>query len=99
MLSVSEEAAPRSALALLLASWPRLIDTTAAHPLALEAAAAAMAPATKAALLADLKCYLAWCARQHPPARAIPAAPETLVHYLRWLGKATPTRAALKQAC
>lgn len=98
MLGVPDGSTPRSVLALLLASWPRLIDTAAAHPLALEAAAAAMAPATKAALLADLKCYLAWCARQHPAVRAIPAAPETLVHYLRWLGKATPTRAALKPA-
>lgn len=62
-----------------------LIDARQASSLAIEAAVAAMAPATKAAITADLKCYLAWCWSRHPRITAIRAAPETLVHYLRWL--------------
>jgi hypothetical protein len=41
--------------------------------------------AAVAAITADLKCYLGWCWSRHPRIAAIPAAPETLVHYLRWL--------------
>ncbi|MCX7283855.1 MAG: tyrosine-type recombinase/integrase [Novosphingobium sp.] len=69
----------------MLQGYAALIDTRRASPLALEAAVAAMAPATRAAITADLKCFLKWCAGQRPVAIAIPASPETLVHYLRWL--------------
>lgn len=76
---------PRSAVELVLQGYAGLIDKRRAQPLALEAAVAAMAPATRAAITADLKCFLKWCAGQRPVVIAIPATPETLVHYLRWL--------------
>lgn len=79
------EQQPRSAVELVLQGYAALIDARRAHPLALEAAVAAMAPATRAAITADLKCFLKWCAGQRPVMMAIPASPETLVHYLRWL--------------
>lgn len=41
----------------------------------------AMAPATRAALAADLACYLRWC----DPARALPATPEQVVGYIAML--------------
>ena len=47
---------------------------------------------------ADLKCFLHWCGSRRPVAMAIPASPETLVHYLRWLAKGSDTRAAAKSA-
>ena len=50
-----------SAVELVLRRYDGLIDTRAASALALEAATAAMAPATKAAITADLKCFLHWC--------------------------------------
>lgn len=51
--------------------------------LGVEAALEAMADATKAAIAADLDCFLAWCAggRRVP----FPADPEDLVRYLRHL--------------
>jgi integrase len=87
-----------SSVELVLGVHASLIDARAASPLALEAAVAAMAPATKAAITSDLKCYLAWCTRQRPAAIAIPALPDTLVHYLRWLAKGSDTRSPLKSA-
>ena len=87
-----------SSLELVLAAHGRLVDWSKAKPLAIEAAAEAMAPATKAAIVADLKCYLRWCMLQRPIATAVPAAAETLVLYLRWLARATETRAAAKPA-
>src|SRR3546814_12363213 len=57
-----------------------------------------MAPATKAAIVADLKCFLRWCMLQRPIATAVPATPETLVLYLRWLARASETRAPAKPA-
>ena len=47
-----------SSLELVLRRYGSLIDTAVAKPLAFEAAVAAMAPATKAAITADLKCFL-----------------------------------------
>ncbi|MCB4862418.1 tyrosine-type recombinase/integrase [Sphingobium sp. PNB] len=87
-----------SAVELVLRRYDGLIDTRAASALALEAATAAMAPATKAAITADLKCFLHWCGKRRPAPMAIPATPETLVHYLRWLAKGSDTRAALRPA-
>lgn len=87
-----------SSVELVLGAHAALIDTRRAHALALEAAVAAMAPATRAAITADLKCFLAWCAAQRPAVTAIPALPETLVHYLRWLGEGTSDRAPTKPA-
>lgn len=87
-----------SSLELVLSAHGRLVDWSKAQPLAIEAAAEAMAPATKAAIVADLKCYLRWCLLQRPIATAVPAAPETLVLYLRWLARSTETRAAAKPA-
>ncbi|WP_293847310.1 hypothetical protein [Sphingopyxis sp.] len=77
---------------------PRLVDARAARPLALEAAVAAMAPATKAAITADLRCFLAWCKSRRPVVTAVPADPESLVHYLHWLAKGSEIRAPAKPA-
>ncbi len=87
-----------SSVELMLRIHAPLIDARQANSLAIEAAVAAMAPATKAAITADLKCYLGWCWRRHPQITAIPAAPETLVHYLRWLEKGSDTRPPAKAA-
>mgnify|MGYP003479701884 CR=1 FL=1 len=59
-----------SSVELVLDGHGLLVDTRAASPLALEAAVAAMAPATKAAITADLKCFLAWCKARRPVATA-----------------------------
>jgi integrase len=82
----------------VLGRYGALVDTRAASALALEAAVAAMAPATKAAITADLKCFLHWCGSRRPAVMAVPASPETLVHYLCWLSKASDTRFPLKPA-
>src|SRR3990167_734222 len=87
-----------SSLEAVLAAHGRLVDWSKARPRAIEAAADAMAPSTKAAIVADLKCYLRWCMLQRPIATAVPATPETLVLYLRWLSRSTDTRAAAKPA-
>ena len=87
-----------SSLELVLSAHGRLVDWSKAQPLAIEAAADAMAPATKAAIVADLKCYLRWCMLQRPIVTAVPATPETLVLYLRWLSRSSETRAAAKPA-
>jgi integrase len=97
MLAAADPPFP-SAVELVIGSHAPLIDARQARPLALEAAVAAMAPATKAALTADLKCFLQWCSTRRPAVTAIPATPETLVHYLRWLAKSTPERPASKPA-
>src|SRR3546814_4197930 len=72
---------------LVLRRYAPLIDARGARSVAFEAAVTAMAPATKAAITADLKCFLAWCKSRRPVATAVPVEPETLVHYLRWLAK------------
>ncbi len=82
---MTQERAFPTALALVLDGHGGLIGACEASPLALEAAVSAMAPATRAAITSDLKCFLRWCQCQKPLAMAIPARPETLVHYLRWL--------------
>ncbi len=87
-----------SSVELVLGAHAPLVDTRRAHPLALEAAIAAMAPATRSAITADLKCFLKWCAGQRPTVVAIPATPEALVHYLRWLDAGNATRAGAKPA-
>jgi hypothetical protein len=87
-----------SSVELMLCIHAPLIDARQANSLAIEAAVAAMAPATKAAITADLKCYLGWCWSRHPRITAIPAAPETLVHYLRWLEKGSEERPPAKAA-
>ena len=69
-----------SSVELVLGAHALLVDARQASPLALEAAVAAMAPATKAAITADLKCFLNWCGARMPVATAVPATPETLVH-------------------
>jgi integrase len=87
-----------SSVELVLGVHAPLVDTRAASPLALEAAVAAMAPATRAAITADLRCFLAWCKSRRPVATAVPADPETLVHYLHWLAKGSDTRPPVKPA-
>ena len=87
-----------SAVELVLASYGPLIDALHASQLALEAAVAAMAPATKAAITSDLKCFLAWCKSRGPAVTGVPATPNTLVHYLRWLAKGSGTRSETKPA-
>lgn len=64
-----------SSVELVLGRYDGLIDTRLASGLALEAA-----------ITADCKCFLAWCAARRPAELAVPETPETLVHYLRWLG-------------
>ena len=91
-------AEPPTALELLLQRYGPLIDAPQASPLAIEAAVAAMAPATRGAIMADLKCFLHWCATRRPAERAVPARPEALVHYLRWLHADTAMRAGLQPA-
>jgi hypothetical protein len=97
MLARAEPPFP-SSVELMLGRYGALVDTRAASALALEAAVAAMAPATKAAITADLKCFLHWCGSRRPAVMAVPASPETLVHYLRWLAKGSDTRFPLKSA-
>ena len=87
-----------SSVELVLGGHALLVDTRAASPLALEAAVASMAPATRAAITADLRCFLAWCKARRPVATAVPAEPETLVHYLHWLAKGSDIRAGAKPA-
>ncbi len=87
-----------SSVELVLGAHALLIDARQASSLALEAAVAAMAPATKAAITSDLKCFLNWCAARRPVVTAVPATPETLVHYLRWLSEGSKNRAPAKPA-
>lgn len=97
MLAAADQQLP-SSVELVLRRYAPLVDARGASALGLEAAVAAMAPATKAAITADLKCFLAWCQSRRPVATAVPADPETLVHYLRWLAKGSDTRAPAKPA-
>lgn len=97
MLAATDGAFP-SSVELVLRRYAPLVDARGASALAFEAAVSAMAPATKAAITADLKCYMAWCKSRRPVATAVPASPETLVHYLRWLGQGSDTRPAAKPA-
>ena len=87
-----------SSVELVLRRYGSLIAGAAANSLAFEAAIAAMAPATKSAITADLKCFLHWCGTRRPVEQAVPAQPETLVHYLRWLAKGSDKRPAMKPA-
>ena len=87
-----------SSVELVLRRYALLVDARGASALGFEAAVAAMAPATKAAITADLKCFLAWCKSRRPVATAVPAEPETLVHYLHWLAKGSDTRPPAKPA-
>jgi hypothetical protein len=61
MLTVADEPFPTS-VELVLRRYGALVDTRGASALAV----AAMAPATKAAITADLKCFLAWCDTRRP---------------------------------
>ena len=97
MLAATDQPAP-SSVELVLRRYAPLVDARGASGLGFEAAVAAMAPATKAAITADFKCFLHWCATRRPAERAVPAQPETLVHYLRWLAKGSDKRAAAKPA-
>lgn len=87
-----------SAVELVLQRYAPLVDARGASAIGFDAAVKAMAPATKAAITADLKCYLAWCARRRPVVLAVPAPPESLVHYLHWLAKGSDTRRPAKPA-
>src|SRR3546814_2292827 len=86
MLAAADQPFP-SSVELVLRRYAPLIDARGARSVAFEAAVTAMAPATKAAITADLKCFLAWCKSRRPVATAVPVEPETLVHYLRWLAR------------
>src|SRR3546814_19584197 len=76
---MTELATLPSSLELVLAAHGRLVEWSKAQPLAIEAAADAMAPATKAANVADRKCFLRWCMLTRPIATAVPATPANLV--------------------
>jgi integrase len=97
MLVAADPPFPTS-VELVLRRFGPLVDTRGGSALALEAAVAAMAPATRAAITADLKCFLHWCGTRRPALQAVPTTPEALVHYLRWLGRGSDTRAAAKPA-
>ena len=97
MLAAADQPFP-SSVELVLRRYAPLIDARGARSVAFEAAVTAMAPATKAAITADLKCFLAWCKSRRPVATAVPVEPETLVHYLRWLAKGSDTRAPARPA-
>lgn len=97
MLAAPDRPFP-SSVELVLQRFAPLVDARGASAIGFEAAVKAMAPATKAAITADLKCYLAWCARRRPVGLAVPAEPESLVHYLRWLAKGSETRRPAKPA-
>ncbi|AKM12081.1 MULTISPECIES: tyrosine-type recombinase/integrase [Sphingomonadales] len=97
MLAATDGPFP-SSVELVLRRYAPLVDARGASSVGFEAAVAAMAPATKAAITADLKCFLAWCKSRRPVATAVPAEPETLVHYLRWLAKGSDTRTPAKPA-
>jgi hypothetical protein len=86
-----------SSIELVLDGHAQLVDLRHAKRLALEAAVAAMAPATRAAITADLRCFLNWCKSRRPAVSAVPAEPETLVHYLHWLARGSRKRAAARQ--
>jgi integrase len=93
-----EPGAHPSSVELVLGRYAPLVDARRGRRIALEAAVRAMAPATKAAITADLKCFLAWCGRRRPAVAAVPADPETLVHYLLWLAKGSDIRGPAKPA-
>lgn len=97
MLAAADGPFP-SSVELVLRRYAPLVDARGASAVAFEAAVTAMAPATKAAITADLKCFLAWCKARRPIATAVPAEPETLVHYLRWLAKGSGSRPPAKPA-
>lgn len=97
MLAAPDQPFP-SSVELVLRRYALLVDARGASALGFEAAVAAMAPATKAAITADLKCFLAWCKSRRPVATAVPAEPETLVHYLHWLARGSDTRPPAKPA-
>ncbi len=87
-----------SAVELVLSRYGELVDGSRASDLAFHAALSAMAPATRAALTSDLKCFLNWCASQRPAEQSIPARPEAIVHYLQWLARGSENRAGAKPA-
>lgn len=58
-------------------------DMPPVSALGVETALEAMADATKAAIAADLDCFVAWCGKERRP--PFPANPEDLVLYLRHL--------------
>lgn len=87
-----------SSVVLVLGTHARLLDARAANSLGPEAAFAAMAPATKAAITADFKFFLGWCKSQRPVITSVPADPESLVHYLHWLAEGADTRRPAKPA-
>src|SRR3546814_6760105 len=65
MLAAADQPFP-SSVELVLRRYAPLIDARGARSVAFEAAVTAMAPATKAAITADLKCFLAWCKSRRP---------------------------------
>lgn len=65
-------------LRIIVAALPA--DHPPVSQLGVETSLQAMADATKAATAADLDCFVAWC-----DTLPVPAAPETLVAYLRYL--------------
>ncbi len=97
-MNMASEPPYPSSVELMLRIHTPLIDARQANSLAIEAAVAAMAPATKAAITADLKCYLSWCWSGRPRITAIPAAPKMLVHDLRWLQEGSDKRPPAKAA-
>ncbi|WP_242187236.1 integrase [Sphingomonas sp. CARO-RG-8B-R24-01] len=77
----SAEAVDARLLRTIAAALPA--DMPPVSALGVEIAFEAMADATKAAIAADLDCFVAWCAKERRA--AFPADPEDLVRYLRHL--------------
>ena len=70
-------------------------DHNAVSGTGFDVALEAMADASKAAIAADLTCWQSWCVEQlHAP---LPADPEAIVHYLRWLEQAGRKPATLER--
>lgn len=70
-------------------------DLPPVSQLGVETALEAMAEATKAAIAADMDCFGRWCAENGYV--SLPAGPETLVLYLRWLEAAGRKPATLSR--
>ena len=88
----------RSALEWVLEGQSQLIQVSGVSSVGFKAAIDAMAPATKAAIVSDMRCYIGYCAACRPQKVAIPADPETLVKYLHWRAKGTEKHGPAKGA-
>ncbi len=90
--------AEAGALAVVLRSNDQLVDLSRFSEVGFDAAVDAMADATRSALVSDIKCFVSWCRSRREPVRVVPADPEDIVHYLRWLQAGSKARRPSKPA-